>query len=130
MTNHFHLLLTTPQPNISPGMQYLNGRYAQWFDWRHNFEGHVYERRFWSSLVTTDSHLFETARYIVLNPVRAGMCRTAGDWRWSSYRATVTGVRDGPHLSVWLLSQFGRNPKEAREAFARFVRAGELAAVG
>jgi len=130
MTNHFHLLLTTPQANVSAGMQYLNSCYAQWFDWRHGFEGHVFERRFWSKLITTDEHLFETARYIVLNPVRAGLCSSAGEWRWSSYRSTVTGVRDGPRLSPWLIGQFGRTAEEARAAFARFVRGGELAAVG
>jgi REP-associated tyrosine transposase len=130
MTNHFHLLVTTPEPNVSAGMQYLNGCYAQWFDWRHGFEGHVFERRFWSALVTSDRHLVETARYIVLNPVRAGLCASAADWPWSSYRATVTGSRHGPRLSPWLLRIFGRNLEEARAAFARFVREGELAAVG
>ena len=129
MTNHFHLLVTTPHANVSAGMQYLNGCYGQWFDWRHGYEGHVLERRFWSDLITTDQHLLATARYILLNPVRAGLCATAGEWRWSSYRATVTGIREGPRLSPWLLLQFGRNIDEARREFARFVRAGELAMV-
>ncbi len=130
MTNHFHLLVTTPQPNVSAGMQYLNGRYAQWFNWRHGFEGHVVERRFWSALVTTDRQLLATARYIVLNPVRAGLCATAADWPWSSYRATVTGVPRRPRLSSWLLGLFGQDIESAREAFARFVGEGELRAVG
>ena len=130
MTNHFHLLVTTPQANVSAGMQYMNSCYAQWFDWRHNFEGHVFERRFWSKLIQTDAQLFAAARYIVLNPVRAGLCATAAEWRWSSYRATVTGIRNGPRLSPWLISQFGHTPEGARAAFARFVREGELAAVG
>jgi putative transposase len=129
MTNHFHLLVTTPHPNVSAGMQYLNGCYGQWFDWRHNHEGHVFERRFWSDLIETDRHLVATARYIVLNPVRAGLCPTAADWSWSSYHAMVTGVRQGPRLSLWLIKQFGRDLNEARDAFVRFVREGELAAI-
>ena len=130
MTNHFHLLLTTPRANVSAGMQYLNGCYAQWFNWRHGFEGHLVERRFWSKLIESDEQLVTTARYILLNPVRAGLCRAAADWLWSSYRTTAKGVRHGPRLVSWLLRIFGHNLQEAQAAFARFVRAGELAAVG
>ena len=79
MTNHFHLLISTPGANVSAGMQYLNSCYAQWFNWRHDYEGHLVERRFWSKLIETDEQLFETARYIVLNPVRAGICATAAE---------------------------------------------------
>ena len=130
MTNHFHLLLTTPGANVSAGMQYLNGSYAQWFNWRHGYEGHLVERRFWSKLIASDEQLVQTARYIVLNPVRAGICATAADWLWSSYRAMANGLRHGPRLAPWLVRSFGRNLEEARAAFARFVRQGELAAVG
>jgi REP element-mobilizing transposase RayT len=125
MTNHFHLLVTTPYPNVSAGMQYLNGRYCQWFNGRHGFEGHVVERRFWSDLITSDRQLLAVARYIVLNPVRAGIARTAAAWRWSSYRATVAGRQTVPRLSRWLLGIIDADPAEARESFARFVRAGE-----
>ncbi len=130
MTNHFHLLLTTPQPNVSAGMQYLNGRYCQWFNGRHGFEGHVVERRFWSDLIETERHFLNTARYIVLNPVRAGICRVAAAWRWSSYRATVAARTTLPRLSAWLLRTLDSDLEEAREQFARFVRAGEPDAVG
>lgn len=130
MTNHFHLLLTTPEPNISLGMQYLNGRYCAWFNWRHGFEGHVVERRFWSSLIESERHLFALAQYIVLNPVRAGLCRLASEWRWSSYRATVATVFGIPRLSRWLIDLFGRDLLSARESFAAFVRAGEPDAPG
>ncbi|MGZ4420032.1 MAG: transposase [Gaiellaceae bacterium] len=54
MTNHFHLLVTTVEPTVSDGMQYLNGCYGQWYDWRHGYEGHVFERRFWSQLIESD----------------------------------------------------------------------------
>jgi len=130
MTNHFHLLITTPYPNVSAGMQYLNGRYCQWFNWRHGYEGHVVEKRFFSSLMETDEQLLTVARYIVLNPVRAGLCRTAADWRWSSYRATVAPRATIPRLSRWLLSLLHRELGHARERFAEFVRAGEPSAVG
>lgn len=130
MTNHFHLLVTTPDPNVSAGMQYLNGRYCQWFNWRHGYEGHVVEKRFFSSLMKTDEQLLTVARYIVLNPVRAGLCRTAADWRWSSYRAMVKALATVPRLSRWMLGLFHRELPRARERFAEFVRAGEPDAVG
>jgi putative transposase len=125
MTNHFHLLVTTPDPNVSAGMQYLNGRYCQWFNWRHGYEGHVVERRFFSVLMETDEQLLTVARYIVLNPVRAGLCGSAAGWRWSSYRAMVAPRRTIPRISRWLLGLFSRNLTEARERYAAFVRAGE-----
>ena len=130
MTNHFHLLVSTPGANISAGMQYLNGRFAQWFNWRHDYEGHLVERRFWSKLIDSDEQLFETARYIVLNPVRAGICPTAGGWLWSSYRAMVSSIRRGPRLALRLLRIFAPNLEEARAAMARYVRQGDSAAVG
>jgi putative transposase len=125
MSNHFHLLVTTVEPTVSEGMQYLNGRYGQWYDWRHGYEGHVFERRFWSDLIETDFHLFESARYIVLNPVRARLCRTAADWRWSSYRRTMGLTTKGPELSTMLLHSFGRREERARPSFAAFIRAAE-----
>jgi REP element-mobilizing transposase RayT len=107
MGNHFHLLVQTSEPNLSVGMQRLNGPYAQVFNLRHGFEGHVLERRFRAEHVTTDWYLLEVARYIVLNPVRAGLCRHAGEWEWSSYRAAAGRVRRPPFLTLdWILRQF------------------------
>ncbi len=127
MTNHFHLLVETPNGDISSGMQRLNGMYAQWFNWRHGFEGHLFDRRFGSVLVEDESHLLELTRYIVLNPVRAAACEHPGEWRWSSYSETL-GVRDpAPFLrTAWLLSLFSEDPKRARELYARFVASGPI----
>lgn len=124
MTNHYHLLLETPEPDISLGMQRLNGAYAQRFNWRHDVVGHVFERRFHSVPVESNWHLLELARYIVLNPVRAGICRRPGDWPWSSYRA-ATGTAARPPLVTldWLLAQFGQGAR-AHERFAAFVAGG------
>ena len=104
---------------------WLNGCYGQWYDWRHGYEGHVFERRFWSELIQTDWHFFEVARYIVLNPVRARLCLTAEDWEWSSYRAMVGLTTKGPRLSPSLLSEFGPGLDNARTNFAAFIREAE-----
>jgi REP element-mobilizing transposase RayT len=74
MDNHYHLLVETPQPNLSIGMRQLNGLYAQTFNSRHDRCGHVFQVRFRSIFVEKDSHLLSCCRYVVLNPVRAGIC--------------------------------------------------------
>lgn len=125
MGNHLHLLITTPEENLSESMQWLLGRYAQSFNERHAVDGHLFQGRFTSRLVLSEPHLVELARYIVLNPVRARLCRSAADWRWSSYRATA-GLAPVPRfLTVdWLLEQFGRDLETARTAYVAFVAEG------
>lgn len=76
MPNHYHLLIETPSPNLSRGMQLLNGIYTQKFNRQNKRCGHVFQGRFKAILVEKESHLLELARYVVLNPVRANMVRT------------------------------------------------------
>ena len=89
MSNHYHLLVETQQPTLSKGMKHLNGVYTQGFNRRHQRVGHVFQGRFKGILVESDAYLLELSRYIVLNPVRAQMVRSAKDWPWSRYRATA-----------------------------------------
>lgn len=125
MGNHYHLLAETPQPNLSRGMMRLNGVYTQRFNRRHDRTGHIFQGRFKAILVERDSYLLELARYIVLNPVRAGMTGMAGAWRWSSYRATVGEQVAPPWLRVgWILDQFGGSGVLARRRYQEFVTAG------
>lgn len=125
MGNHYHLLAQTPQPNLSRGMRWLNGVYTQRFNRRHERVGHVFQGRFKAILVERDSYLLELARYIVLNPVRAGLAISPGCWRWSSYRATA-GEQAAPlWLSVnWILDQFGNSKTPAQNHYRQFVAAG------
>ncbi len=107
MPNHYHLLVETPEPDLSLGMYRLNALYAQRFNRRHDVDGHVFQGRFNASLVEDDSHLLEVTRYIVLNPVRAGLCQRPGDWQWSSYSESVGDRPAPPFLSLeGLLAQF------------------------
>jgi len=126
MGNHYHLLIETPDANLSRGMQHLNGVYTQWFNRRHSRYGHLVQGRFKSILVEKESYLLELARYVVLNPVRAKIVRSARDWPWSSYRATA-GQADLPEfLTVdWLLSQFGEVRREAVRSYCHFVSQGK-----
>jgi putative transposase len=122
MPNHYHLLIETPRPTLSDGMECLNGRHAQYFNLRHGVEGHVFERRFRSVAVVREAHLLELSRYIVLNPVRAGLCVTPLAWRWSSFRAAIGVIRRPKFLAVdWLLGRFAEDENAAREGYAGFV---------
>lgn len=89
MTNHYHLALTTTDANLSRALQQLNGDYAQWWNRRHRHVGHVFQARFYAQLVQDDMHLLNVCRYIVLNPVRAGMVSMPDQWPWSSYSAMI-----------------------------------------
>ena len=125
MPNHFHLVIETPNEDLSAGMHWLNFRYAQWFNERHGYEGHVFDRRFHSVLVESQLHLLELARYVVLNPVRAGFCAHPHEWHWSSYGVMVGAAARPSFLTVdWLLSQFGREPADARAVYTAFVTEG------
>jgi putative transposase len=111
-------------------MRYLNGVYTQAINRRHQRTGHILQGRFKSVLVEKDSHLLEVARYVVLNPVRAKMVRSARDWPWSSHRA-MSGQAPAPtFLSVaWMLSQFDSEPGRAARAYRRFVQQGRSASI-
>ncbi len=125
MSNHYHLLIETPDTNLSRGMQFLNGVYTQWFNRRHQRVGHLLQGRFKGILVEKESHLLELARYIVLNPVRAKMVRSVRDWPWSSYRATSGQVDVPDFLTIdWILSQFDSDREPAIYAYRKFVRQG------
>jgi len=80
MTNHYHLLAETIDGHLSRGMRQLNGLYTQKFNGRYHESGHLYQGRYKAILVQKESYLLELARYIVLNPVRAGMVRMPEDW--------------------------------------------------
>jgi REP element-mobilizing transposase RayT len=126
MSNHFHLLIQLQLSGLSDGMQLLNGGFAKFSNRRHGYVGqHLFRNRFWSEHITSDSHLLETARYVVLNPVRAGICSDPADWRWSSYRACV-GLDFAPSFLAASehLRLFGEKPAAARRAYRRFVADG------
>jgi putative transposase len=124
MANHYHLLVQTPEADLSRGMHRLNGVYAKWFNWRHDYGGHLFERRFHDELVEGQAHLLELTRYIVLNPVRAGLKSHAGEWRWSSYNATIGKAPRPAFLTTsWVLSLFSDDPSRARELYPEFVEA-------
>jgi putative transposase len=129
MDNHFHLLLETPDANLSDGMQLLNGAYAQEYNAAAGRSGHLFQGRFHSVMIERESQLLETARYIVLNRVRCRAVADAADWPWSSYAATAGLVAPPPFLTIeWILGRFG-DPAGAssRLRYRAFVETGSPA---
>jgi putative transposase len=131
MPNHFHLLIETPQPTRSAGMRHLNGSYAQRFNTRYEASGHVFQGRYGANVVTREAQLLETARYIVLNPVRAGLRDTPDQWHWSSYRATAGLAPAAPFLTrEFALAMFGGGVAEAQARYRQFVADGQVPGPG
>ena len=123
MTNHYHLVVETPDANLSKGMRQLNGLYTQASNRRHQRTGHLFQGRFKGILVDKDSYLLELTRYVVLNPVRAGMVKDPQAYEWSSYRAMVGQAPVPAWLATdGLLAQFGKRRSDARRRYGQFVR--------
>lgn len=125
MGNHYHLVVETPEANLSRGLRRLHGTYTQWFNRRHRRVGHLLQGRFKSLLVEKENYLLELCRYVVLNPVRANIAPAVQDWMWGSYRATMGLQAAPPWLDVpAVLSLFHTDPAIAQGAYQRFVAEG------
>jgi putative transposase len=106
-------------------MRQLNGVYTQRQNRRYNKSGHVFQGRYKAILVDKDAYLLELCRYVVLNPVRAGLVSRPDDWRWSSYRGTGGLDKSLDVLTRdWILGQFGRTRHRAEMLYRRFVKEG------
>jgi putative transposase len=126
MGNHYHLVVEMPpqESTLAKGMHRLNLGYALWWNRQTGRSGHAFDSRYGSILVETETHELELARYVVLNPVLAGICKSPEQWPWSSYRATLGLERRPRFLTTQrTLDRFGGNPT----AYAKFV-ADRLAA--
>ena len=127
MDTHYHLLIETPQANLSDGMHELNSYYCKRFNWKHGKVGHVLQERFNSPLIEREEHLREVIRYTALNPVRGGLVIQPEQWIWSSYRA-IAGFAFAPgFLDVsYTLGLFSDYIEMARQEYIRFVADGLL----
>ena len=106
-------------------MKYINGTYTQSYNRKHKRVGHIFQGRYKAILIEKDSYLLELSRYIVLNPVRARIVRSAKDWQWSSYRATAGFTANEPCLTTdWILSCFSDKKNLAESSYREFVQAG------
>jgi putative transposase len=125
MGNHYHVLLRTLRPNLARAIRQLNGVYAQWFNGRHRRVGHLFQGRYKAVLVEDDAHLVSALAYIVRNPVRAQLCSSPAEWRWSSHRATVGLSPPGFLALSTVYAHLGPDRAAARRAYAKLVENGD-----
>ena len=125
MRNHDHLFVETPEPNLSAGMQLLNGSYTGYFNRRHRRVGHLFQGRFKGHLIEEDGYFLEVSRYIHLNPVRAGIVAAPEQYPWSSYPGYGRARRALEWITYYrVLGSFSSNAVQTRRYYARFVGAG------
>ena len=125
MGNHFHLVVRTGEFGLAAGMHRLNALHAQRYNRLFGVKGHVFDSRYANQLVTEHQHELELARYVPLNPVRAGLCRRPSEWPWSSYR-DIAGLEPArlPTSPLATLELFGRDVDAARGAYVEWVEEG------
>lgn len=124
MTNHYHLLVETPDGNLSQVMRHVNGAYTTYFNVKRHRSGHLLQGRYKAILVEMEDYAEELSRYIHLNPVRASVAQRPEEHAWSSYAAYI-GAAPSP---CWLtreliLPQFGRDEASAQHRYRQFVEA-------
>ena len=121
MGNHVHLVVETPEPNLPPGMQWLHGKYARYFNDRHELFGHLFQGRYEAIRQATDEQLWQALRYVALNPVEAGLCRRPRDYPWSSYDTALSS--DARPVAVDRLSWFtaARDHQRGLESYRALV---------
>ena len=92
MQNHYHLLIQTPEANISRSMRHINGVYTQRFNKIHGYDGHLFRGRYKSILIDADSYLLQVMRYIHRNPITAGLTDKL-NYSWSSHKAYLSDAK-------------------------------------
>ena len=125
MSNHYHLLVETPEANLSRAIQWLNVSYATWYNRKKGRRGHLFQGRFKAIIIDKDVYLKELSRYIHRNPVRANMIDLPEQYPWSSYRVFIGQAKIPDFLEIdWLLGRFGKTRKEAYARYKKFVDRG------
>ena len=127
MSNHYHVLLQTPDGNISRCMRHLNGLYTQRYNRIHGFDGQLFRGRYKSILVSNDSHLLQLVRYIHKNPVKAGMVKEMPDYEWSSYKGYLSYAKKWEWLHKdYIFSMITSKKKGRLKPFIKFMQDDDL----
>jgi REP element-mobilizing transposase RayT len=123
MPNHYHLLIQTPDANLSRGMRHINGLYTQRYNRRHGCDGPLFKGRYKSVLVGGDDYLLQALRYIHKNPVKAGIVDAPAKYKWSSHKGYLSASDDWNWLyKTSLLSMMSPNRKKWLASYKTFMR--------
>jgi putative transposase len=126
MPNHYHLLVYTPEGNLSRGMRHINGVYTQRFNRTHKTEGQLFRGRYKAVLVEQDNHLLEVLRYIHRNPLKAGIAHDLKEFTWSSHRGYLSKTRKWNWLhKKFLLDMLTNTEHQYKSAYEDFIAQGE-----
>jgi REP element-mobilizing transposase RayT len=122
MSNHYHLLVQTPDANLSRCMRHINGIFTQRYNARNGYDGTLFRGRYKSILIDADSYLLELVRYIHRNPLRAGLVDKLGDYEWSSHKGYVSKAKEWEWLhKKFILDIFSTDKKLQIAAYKRYV---------
>ena len=122
MINHYHLLIETPEANLSKIMHYINGSYTNYINIKKKRSGHLFQGRYKAIVVDKDSYLLGLSRYMHLNPVRAGIVHNPEEYLYSSYRSySLNDKEDMVSLNL-ILSTLSEDKEEAANKYRSFVR--------
>jgi putative transposase len=124
LSNHVHLVLETPQGNLSRMMQPFQTSYTIYFNKRHRRTGHVFEQRYKAFVVDRDDYLLEVSRYVHLNAVAARLAERPAQYRWSSYGSYLTGKGIPGLTPPKLLDYFAGGKRKQIEQYRGFVEGG------
>ena len=122
MPNHYHMIVHTPQGNLSKAMKYLNGKYTQKINRKHKIDGSLFRGRYKSILIQEEKYLLELIRYIHRNPYKANLENEIGKYIWSSYKSYMSeNNEDGWLKTKTVLIKFSEYDKEAKRKLKQFI---------
>jgi REP element-mobilizing transposase RayT len=121
MSNHYHLILETPEANLTKVMHYINGSYTNYVNRRRGRNGHLLQGRYKAILIDKDNYLLELSRYVHLNPVRANMVARPEDYAFSSYRSYIEKANENIVHRDLILSMVSKDSRYSRKRYRNFV---------
>jgi REP element-mobilizing transposase RayT len=121
MSNHYHLIIETPEANLSKTMHHISSAYTSYINRKRKRSGHLFQGRYKALVVSKDNYLFELSRYIHLNPVRAGIVQRPEEYPYGSYKAYINKGNDNLLSQGLILGFSGRNVAQAKNEYRKYV---------